>query len=152
MGRRKKKRHGHYCWSCDRYKANERFSGKGHARHLCRECAKLGGAELTYRQDLRNIDRSLNDDGTVRRKHRRFVERFLGHSDLRLRAWADQLLSRVVYFDELDDLEMAELLALDDGLDQDCPAEVLEFFHSDVADDTMLDNCNARAPKPCLFS
>jgi hypothetical protein len=29
---------------------NERFSGRGHARHLCKECAKLGQEELAYRQ------------------------------------------------------------------------------------------------------
>ncbi len=35
-----KKRHGHYCWKCGRYRANEKFSGKGHAKHICKECQK----------------------------------------------------------------------------------------------------------------
>ena len=35
----KKKRHqGHYCRICGEYKANERFTGKGHARHICKSC------------------------------------------------------------------------------------------------------------------
>lgn len=25
---------GHYCWKCGQYLANEKFSGKGHARHI----------------------------------------------------------------------------------------------------------------------
>lgn len=38
---KKKKRSGHYCRICDEYKANEKFSGKGHARHICKECQSL---------------------------------------------------------------------------------------------------------------
>lgn len=37
---RTKKRQGHYCRVCDRYRANEKFSGKGHARHICKDCAR----------------------------------------------------------------------------------------------------------------
>ena len=38
----KKKRHqGHYCRICGEYKANEKFTGKGHARHICKECQSL---------------------------------------------------------------------------------------------------------------
>ena len=33
------KRHGHYCKVCGEYKANEKFSGKGHAAHICKTCA-----------------------------------------------------------------------------------------------------------------
>jgi hypothetical protein len=35
-----KKRHGHWCWSCQRYRSNESFSGKGHAKHLCKDCQR----------------------------------------------------------------------------------------------------------------
>lgn len=38
---KKKKRHGHYCRICGEYKANEQFSGKGHARHICKQCQSL---------------------------------------------------------------------------------------------------------------
>ncbi len=30
------KQHGHYCKVCGCYKANEKFSGKGHAAHICK--------------------------------------------------------------------------------------------------------------------
>ncbi len=36
----KKKRHGHWCWGCQRYRSNESFSGKGHAKHLCKDCQR----------------------------------------------------------------------------------------------------------------
>ena len=35
------KKHGHYCKVCGCYKANEKFSGKGHAAHICKSCASL---------------------------------------------------------------------------------------------------------------
>ena len=41
MVAKKKKQQGHYCRICGEYKANEKFSGKGHARHICKECQSL---------------------------------------------------------------------------------------------------------------
>ena len=35
------KKSGHYCKVCGEYKANEKFSGKGHAAHICKTCAAL---------------------------------------------------------------------------------------------------------------
>lgn len=35
------KKRGHYCKVCDMYKANEKFSGKGHVAHICKSCASL---------------------------------------------------------------------------------------------------------------
>jgi hypothetical protein len=36
---------GHYCKVCQRYLANERFSGKGHKVHICKACASRLKAE-----------------------------------------------------------------------------------------------------------
>lgn len=35
---KKKKQQGHYCRVCGECKANEKFSGKGHAQHICKAC------------------------------------------------------------------------------------------------------------------
>ena len=35
------KKQGHYCKVCGEYKANEKFSGQGHAAHICKKCASL---------------------------------------------------------------------------------------------------------------
>ena len=82
---------GHYCWACDRRRANEKFSGAGHARHLCRDCAKLGSEELTYRQACRNLERCVTFEGIIPRKRRRSFEQFLHHDDPRIRAVAEQV-------------------------------------------------------------
>lgn len=38
MAKKKKKQQGHYCRICGEYKANEKFSGKGHTQHICKTC------------------------------------------------------------------------------------------------------------------
>jgi hypothetical protein len=51
------KPHGHYCRSCRQYKANEKFSGRGHAAHICKECAKRGNKPPDVKPDpLQFID------------------------------------------------------------------------------------------------
>lgn len=94
MPRKKhKKRRGHYCWCCGRTRPNEQFSGKGHKRHLCRDCAQLGGEELEYRQALRDMERCVDYDGRVFRKRRRQSDTFLHHKNPRIRAAAEELVA-----------------------------------------------------------
>lgn len=40
------RKQGHYCRICGEYKANEKFSGKGHAIHVCRDCMKDSRASM----------------------------------------------------------------------------------------------------------
>lgn len=96
MSRRRKgkhKRRGHFCCACERYRANERFSGHGHARHVCRECSKLGSEELELRQALRNLERCVEGDGFVPRRRRKTFEQFLHHSNPRVRSRAEEMLA-----------------------------------------------------------
>lgn len=51
------KRKCHYCKICGEYKANEKFSGKGHAAHICRSCSGLSAAE---KAESMTINRLLN--------------------------------------------------------------------------------------------
>ena len=50
------KQTGHYCKICGRYRANERFSGKGHAAHICKQCAKLPAEKRSVLQTLNRIE------------------------------------------------------------------------------------------------
>lgn len=34
---------GHYCRICGRTRANEKFSGKGHKNHVCKDCSCKSG-------------------------------------------------------------------------------------------------------------
>ena len=87
----KRKLPGHYCWACGRRRPNERFSGRGHSRHLCRDCAKLGAEELACRQALRDLDRCMTWEGFIPRKRRKSFEQFLNHDDPRIRAAAERM-------------------------------------------------------------
>ncbi len=57
------KKHGHYCKVCGEYKANEKFSGKGHAAHICKACASLPAekkAELETLSRIQNLPPRLS--------------------------------------------------------------------------------------------
>jgi hypothetical protein len=87
----RKRQSGHYCWACDRRRANEKFSGKGHAQHLCKECARLGKDELAFRQAIRNLERLLTWDGRIARRNLEQFRKYLHHKDERVRAYAQQI-------------------------------------------------------------
>lgn len=53
--KKKQKPHGHYCKVCGEHKANEKFSGKGHAAHICKSCMKLSPAERSEDMTLHKI-------------------------------------------------------------------------------------------------
>ena len=44
------KKQGHYCRICGRHRANEKFSGKGHAKHICKDCDREHRAKLRERK------------------------------------------------------------------------------------------------------
>ena len=94
MSRKKRRRTqpGHFCWACGRRRSNEKFSGRGHARHLCRDCSKLGADELAYRQALRDLERCMTWEGIIPRKRRKSFEQFLDHKDPQIRARAAEML------------------------------------------------------------
>jgi len=48
---------GHWCWICGRVLPNERFSGKGHSRHICKECSKLPHQEIQKKRDTKFLYR-----------------------------------------------------------------------------------------------
>ncbi len=49
------KKHGHYCKICGEYKANEKFSDKGHAAHICKSCVSLSVSERNEQMTLTRI-------------------------------------------------------------------------------------------------
>lgn len=46
-----KKPHGHYCRICHRHRANEKFSGRGHASHICKDCHRRGNRPLEVKPE-----------------------------------------------------------------------------------------------------
>ena len=50
------KARGHYCYVCGEHKANEKFSGSGHAKHICKKCQSLPLAKRNEMIALRKDD------------------------------------------------------------------------------------------------
>lgn len=55
VSKKKNRPHGHYCKICGEYKANEKFSGKGHAAHICKSCSHLSAAEKAAAMDMNRL-------------------------------------------------------------------------------------------------
>ncbi len=55
MAKKKSRPHGHYCKICGQYKANEKFSGKGHGTHICKACSRLSAAEKAEAQTMNRL-------------------------------------------------------------------------------------------------
>ena len=55
--KKKRKQRGHYCWRCGRRRANEKFSGKGHAKHICKECVVEQRAEQKRKRQIDEAQR-----------------------------------------------------------------------------------------------
>lgn len=65
---------GHYCRICGRERANEKFSGKGHATHVCKDCAREQKAEARRKKAARKLvdpqtdeTKMTTDGGTTER-------------------------------------------------------------------------------------
>lgn len=52
------KKRGHFCKGCGDFLPNEKFSGRGHREHLCKECKKAGN--LVSTESNFDFDRNIN--------------------------------------------------------------------------------------------
>lgn len=110
MGRKRKRSTGHYCWMCGRHRPNERFSGKGHRTHVCKQCAALGPEARAHKQKVLALERCVTGEGFIPRKRRAAFEVFLRHEDPRLRSMAERL--------QRHDVELRETLCADREADE----------------------------------
>jgi hypothetical protein len=83
---------GHYCKVCGEYKANEKFSGKGHAAHICKKCASLPAeqkAEMETITRLNNLPLHLSEAQwkwlRSRAKDHRFAVKELAQAEIECR-------------------------------------------------------------------
>ena len=85
--KKKKKQPGHYCWRCGRRRANERFSGKGHAKHICKDCVIEQRADLKRKRQIAEAQRVATnlfqeaDDETILRTTHVRIERMVLAND-----------------------------------------------------------------------
>lgn len=100
-----KKRHrGQWCWCCGCIRANERFSGKNHGRHLCRGCARLPLGEREFRSAELDLARIYWRSGKFRRK-RPLIARYLRHHHPWVQLLAEAVLRPRKWESDWDDFQ-----------------------------------------------
>src|SRR5689334_19120825 len=117
------KPHGHYCWVCGEHKANEKFSGRGHATHMCKQCHAMPVSErnemvavrkaenMAFRylseQEIKWLRKKRNDPRPeVREAARLAYDIKFPHHDRDLEKLTE--LKMPVLFSELDDERKSE--------------------------------------------
>ncbi|MDA0767286.1 MAG: hypothetical protein O3A87_06120 [Verrucomicrobia bacterium] len=82
---------GHYCRICGRERANEKFSGKGHRDHVCRDWDRLPKEEF----ELIEVGEELwgfVEQSNISTKNRIRLESLTKHPDVEIREMAGLLL------------------------------------------------------------
>ena len=103
---------GHYCKICGRYRANERFSSKGHAAHICKECAKMAPEK---KRELQTLNRIENLPFYLSRDQRSWLEKMQKDQREEVRAAAEMAYEmRFARQDEVPDEDVDEDVDLDE--------------------------------------
>jgi hypothetical protein len=74
---KKKKPQGHYCRICGQYKANEKFSGSGHAAHICKACHALPVARRNELARINEIER-ISENFFISRENLERIRKYAG--------------------------------------------------------------------------
>ena len=104
------KKQGPFCKINGCYRANERFSGKGHIPHICKQCAKLPAQKWS---ELHTLNRIENFPFYLSRDQRSCLEGLLRNPQGEVRATAETAYEmRFARQYEVSDEEEDELLEL----------------------------------------
>lgn len=132
MAKKKKKHNGHYCKVCGCYKSNESFTGKGHARHVCKQCQSLPKDEQADMMRCNEVERAAFRF-PMRRQDWELLEKYAKkYKDRESGQFAQEMLDmkRGVCVPEDDDEEADELLGK--------IYEIEETPFSDLDEDTRI--------------
>jgi len=84
---KKKRYRGHFCKVCGRILPNEKFSGKGHAAHICKKCAKKTKEQQSEEIALNRIYHVYQYQN-LSRDNRRMLEKYAHRKRERIRSAA----------------------------------------------------------------
>lgn len=116
------KKHEWYCKICGEWKANEKFSGKGHAAHICKECMKL---PVEKRNEMMTVNRICNLPFRLKKELKNWLEKMKKSGNKEIRsaaewAWEERFESVPKETAELDltEEELRELFGEEDLADE----------------------------------
>lgn len=131
----KKKRHrGHYCKVCNSIISNEKFTGGGHSRHICKRCSKLSVEEQGEMSDINRIY-SLYRFPNLSKANMKMLERYLGNKSEKVREVAKAMIdefSEVARLIRIADEEYEEMIGIDPEND--------EFLDDNYEDDVYMED------------
>ena len=82
---------GHWCWVCGNILPNEKFSGKGHRRHICKKCAKFPKEEIQKIRDSEFLHSLLNQK-TISPKNIKMLEAMKENYEGQMQEQAEAIL------------------------------------------------------------
>lgn len=82
---------GHFCRICGRVRANEKFTGRGHRRHICKDCQRRPRAEHDRLDRLEELDRFLRQS-IISGKNQLRLRVLTQHPDPEVRSMAELIL------------------------------------------------------------
>lgn len=112
------KKLGHYCKICGQYKANEKFSGKGHSNHICKACE---GLPAEQKAELETLTKILNLPGFITSEQKNWLEKRTKDHRPKVRIFAKQALE--MRFHVEFDYDEEETAIMDQEYRDDCDCE-----------------------------
>ena len=116
-----KKIRGHYCFVCNTVMANEKFSGKGHANHICKKCSKLPVEARNEKKTINKIN-SLYQYTFLSKVNRQMLNKYSSHNSENVKLSAKEVLDHfaALQMHRKADEELEEKMLLEyfnDGFD-----------------------------------
>ncbi|MEA1944538.1 MAG: hypothetical protein U9N07_04285 [Euryarchaeota archaeon] len=118
---KKKRYRGHFCKVCGKILPNEKFSGKGHAAHICKKCARKSKAQQSEEIAITRIYHVLSYHN-LSRDNRRMLENYTHSRSERVRSEALTVLAAFTRYPPSGGIECAE----EDFLSGEISDDILE--------------------------
>lgn len=141
---KKKKYKGHYCKVCGEIKANEQFTGKGHASHICKKCSKKAGPQQAEEIAINRIYKLVRYSN-LSKQNRKMLEAYLHDRRENVRLASQEVMEMFtlrfrnninnedekIYFSDIDDEIFCDDLEDDEEFFYYEPEEEEELVLSD---------------------
>jgi len=118
---KKKRYRGHFCKVCGNILPNEKFSGKGHAAHICKKCARKSKAQRSEEIAIACIYSVLSCTD-LSRDNRKMLEKYSRSGRERVRLGALTVLAAFTRYPPSGEIECAE----EDFPDEELSDDILE--------------------------
>lgn len=140
---KKKKYKGHYCKICGEIKANEQFTGKGHANHICKKCLKKTGVQQAEEIAINRIYKLVRYSN-LSKQNREMLEAYLQDKRESVRAASQEVMEMFTFrFRNNSDKEEECTYFLDinyENLCDDLEEKEIFYLESEEDEGVLLDD------------